>query len=71
MNRIPKVASKSPITPYISSANRGARIEPSLLVNETERKLSRGVRTVQDPIELKAKADQVRTSYMIFLQNLL
>jgi hypothetical protein len=59
---IPKVASKTQITPYISSTSRGARVEPSHMVNAAERKLSSGVRTVQDPVEVKAKADQVRLS---------
>lgn len=71
MHRIPKVASKTSIAPYISSTARGARIQPSYLVNEAERKLSSGVRTVQDPIETKAKAAQVRMEVFLIVETLL
>lgn len=57
---IPKVASGNAIAPYINSSTRGARVESSYLVNTAVRKLSSGVRTVQDPIEIKTKAAQVR-----------
>ncbi|KIN06174.1 hypothetical protein OIDMADRAFT_24507 [Oidiodendron maius Zn] len=57
---IPKVASGNAIAPYISSSTRGARVESSYLVNTAVRKLSSGVRTVQDPIEIKTKAAQLK-----------
>lgn len=67
IHRIPKVGPKTLIAPYISSTARGARIQPSYLVNEADRKLSSGVRTVEDPIETKAKAAQVRIHILLIL----
>jgi hypothetical protein len=57
--RIPKVASSKPVLPYVSASTHGAHIDPSYLVNTRDRKLSSGPRTVQDPMEIKAKAAQV------------
>lgn len=57
--RIPKVASSKPVIPYVSASTHGAHVDPSYLVNARDRKLSSGPRTVQDPMEIKAKATQV------------
>jgi 1-acyl-sn-glycerol-3-phosphate acyltransferase len=59
--RIPKVSSdkSKSVTPYISASPHGAHVDPSYLVSTADRKLSSGVRTVQDPLQIKAKAAQV------------
>ncbi|PSS18696.1 hypothetical protein M430DRAFT_102419 [Amorphotheca resinae ATCC 22711] len=57
---IPKVANKQLITPYISTTDNGAHVDPSHLVNPREKKLSNGIRRVQDPLEIKAQAAQAK-----------
>jgi hypothetical protein len=57
---IPRISSSKPITPYISATTHSAYVDRSHLVTARDRELSSGVRTVQDPIEIKARAAQVR-----------
>jgi len=43
----------TPLTPYIQSSSRGARLNPALLLDTNERPFSQAVRRVIDPITLK------------------
>ncbi|ESZ99455.1 hypothetical protein SBOR_0217 [Sclerotinia borealis F-4128] len=57
-------SSTSAIAPYITSAGHTARVDTSQLVPTNERKLANGVRTVEDPVIMKAKvlAEQQATA---------
>lgn len=57
--RLPKIASDSPINSYIQKTKQGAQIDPSMLIKAEDRKLANGIRIVEDPIMVKAKAEMV------------
>lgn len=65
-SRLPKITSDSPINSYIQKTKQGAQIDPSMLVKAEDRKLANGIRIVEDPIMVKAKAEKV-SSYHFFL----
>jgi len=48
--------SEEPLPSYIKSTVQRTHIDPSYLVNAEERKLSGGLRRVEDPITIKSKA---------------
>jgi hypothetical protein len=56
---MPKVSLEASTTPYVGIVTHGAQVNPSYLVDEKERKLSNGIRHVQDPVELKIKSGLV------------
>jgi hypothetical protein len=44
---------------YIDTTSTGAKVDNAKLVSEKERKLASGPRTVEDPIAVKARAENV------------
>ncbi|CAG8971930.1 hypothetical protein HYALB_00003265 [Hymenoscyphus albidus] len=59
LQRLPKIASDSPISSYIQKTKQGVQIDPSMLVKAEDRKLANVIRIVEDPIMVKANADKV------------
>ncbi|PMD14883.1 Fcf2-domain-containing protein [Hyaloscypha hepaticicola] len=55
-NSIPKLESGKAIEPYIKTTDQGAYVDPSHFVSPQERKLANGIRVVEDPVAIKAKA---------------
>jgi len=55
-NSIPRLASEKAIEPYVKTTDQGASVDPSHLVSAQERKLAGGIRVVEDPVAIKAKA---------------
>ena len=66
---IPKIDSGKSVTSYIQKTSQGAQVNPSHLVKPEERKLANGIRRVDDPVAVKAKAEKVRSPYP-YLSNL-
>ncbi|TVY53638.1 rRNA-processing protein fcf2, partial [Lachnellula cervina] len=57
---IPKIDSGKSVTPYIQKTSQGAQIDPSHLVKPEERRLANGIRRVEDPVAVKAKAAEAK-----------
>jgi hypothetical protein len=63
-DRLPTISVEKPIVPYIQNTKQGARVNPSMLINSEIRKLANGIRTVEDPVMVKAKAAKVCTQHI-------
>lgn len=61
------VASDQVIPTYIKSAGQGVQIDPSHLARPEERKLSNGIRHVEDPVLVKSQSGKVRFFIFLFL----
>ncbi|TVY21243.1 rRNA-processing protein fcf2 [Lachnellula arida] len=59
-DNIPTIDSGKSITPYIQKTSQGAQVDPSHLVKPEERKLANGIRRVEDPVAVKAKAAEAK-----------
>jgi hypothetical protein len=60
---------KKTVEPYIKTADQGASVDPSHLVTAQERKLANGIRVVEDPVAIKAKAAKVFPTYLPLVLN--
>ena len=58
-DRFPKINPGSMIQPYISTEDGVARVDPSRLLNEEDRRSANQVRRVEDPVKVKEKAKKV------------
>jgi len=56
---ISKPTSEKPIVPYVTTTEKGAHVDPSHFVGESDRKLANGIRKVQDPVTIRADSAQV------------
>lgn len=71
--RIPQIDSGSAIQSYINKTKQGAQIDKSLLVQPEVRQLASVVRTVEDPVAVRANVEKVcralhafKSFYMFF-----
>ncbi|TVY83610.1 rRNA-processing protein fcf2 [Lachnellula suecica] len=55
---IPKITSD--VSSYIQRTSQGAQVDSAHLVKPEERKLANGVRRVEDPVAVKAKAEKAK-----------
>ena len=56
---IPRLASQKTIEPYVKTTDQGASVDRSHLVTAEQRKSANGIRVVEDPVIVKAKAAKV------------
>jgi hypothetical protein len=69
VSSIPRLASEKIIEPYIKTTDLGASVNPSHLVTAQERKLANGIRVVEDPVAVKAKAAKVCPIHLPLVHN--
>jgi len=66
LHGIPKIDLGKSVTSYIQKTSQGAQVDPSHLVKPEERKLANGIRRVEDPVAVKAKAAKGQESHCRF-----
>jgi len=60
LQSIPKFDSGKSVTSYIQRTSQGAQVDNSYSVKPEERKLANGIRRVEDPVAVKAKAAEAK-----------
>ena len=65
------MGSDKAVQSYITQTDQGAKVNSAHLVKPQERQLANGIRRVEDPVLVKAKAEKVRPILFFLLENLL